>query len=112
MAVAREGTVQSWPGWACSAARAGPATGSVSALSQDAARSGAGAVSSQARSSWTSRISTMRFSTAGPRLGQADFAGEQPESGVHGGAGLAGGDMQHVGQQGEQWHGGGPVLVV
>src|SRR5215831_1444342 len=58
------GMVQSRPGWVCRTARAGPATGSVSALSQDAVRAWAGAVSSQDRSSWTSRMSTMRLRTA------------------------------------------------
>ena len=49
---------------------------------------------------------------AGAGLGAADFAGEQAERGIQGGAGLTCGDMQHVGQQGEQRHGDGRVLVV
>lgn len=49
---------------------------------------------------------------AGPRLGSADFAGEQPERGIQGGADLAGGDVQHVREQGEQRHGDRRVLVM
>src|SRR5262249_59608599 len=44
---------------------------------------------------------------AGARLGPADLHGEQPERGVQGGAGLAGGDVQHVREQGGQRHGDG-----
>jgi hypothetical protein len=48
----------------------------------------------------------------GPRLGPADFAGEQAERGVQGGAGLACGDVQDIRQQGEQRHSDSRVLAV
>src|SRR5690348_10606798 len=47
----------------------------------------------------------------GARLRLADLAGEQAERGVQGRAGLACGDVQHVGEQGEQRHGDGRVLA-